>query len=60
MIMSMQKWQSARTRTPYDSPQAEVLVIRFEEQFLHGTNGYGYNDHYNEKPGEGDIVEIGD
>ena len=54
----MQKWLNSRTRTPYDSPQTEVLVVRFEDQFLQGTNGY--NGDNNGKPVEGDILDLGD
>ena len=54
----MQKWQNSRTRTPYDSPLAEVLVVRFEEQFLQGTNGV--NGDNNDKPGDGGFVDLGD
>ena len=56
--MTLQKWLGTRTHTPYESPEAEVLVVRFEEQFLLGTNGY--NSDNNGKPVDGDIVDLGD
>jgi hypothetical protein len=54
----MQNWLNSRTRIPYESPQAEVLIVRFEEQFLQGTNGY--NGDNNGKPVEGEILDLGD
>lgn len=56
--MTMQKWQSVRVRTPYESPEAEVLAVGFEKQFLLGTNGY--NSDNNGRPVDGDIVDLGD
>ena len=47
--MTMQKWQSARVRTPYESPQAEVLVVGFEEQFLQSP----FNSNNNESLSRG-------
>ena len=56
--MTLKKRQGASMRTPYEKPEAEVLVVRFEEQFLQGTTGY--NGDNNGTPGEGDIVDLGD
>ncbi len=40
-MSTMERWQGLRAHSPYQAPEAEVLVIRFEERFLNGTNGDG-------------------
>ena len=40
-MSTMERWQGLRAQSPYQAPEAEVLVIRFEERFLNGTNGDG-------------------
>ena len=44
-MTTMERWQGLRVHSPYQAPEAEVLVIRFEERFLDGTN-----PHNNEIP----------
>jgi hypothetical protein len=44
-MSTMERWQGLRAHSPYQAPEAEVLVIRFEERFLNGTN-----PHNNEIP----------
>ena len=40
-MSTMERWQGLRAHSPYQAPEAEVLVIRFEERFLTETNGDG-------------------
>lgn len=44
-MTTMERWQGLRAHSPYQAPEAEVLVIRFEERFLDGT----YNGDGNDK-----------
>ena len=37
--MTIQKWQGARVRVPYEKPETELLTIRFEGSIL----SYGQN-----------------
>ena len=55
-MSTMDRWQGLRAHSPYEAPEAEVLVIRFEERFLDGT----YNKDNNETVGSGDPLDLGD
>ena len=45
--MTMHKWQGVRVRTPYESPETEVLAVGFEEQFLQSPFNSDNNETLN-------------
>ena len=45
-MTTMERWQGLRAHSPYQAPEAEVLVIRFEERFL-GTYNKDNNENLN-------------